>query len=196
VNDTASPAAAVNGQYLLIRREVYAAIGGHAEVRGEVLEDVALAQRAKAAGVRLHFAPDDGIARVRMYATFREMWEGWTKNLHPLVTLPGQTVPRELFSVVPWIPLLCLALGPLHVAWLVLGLALLAGRHAGYAAALRRNRFPPGGVVYYLAAVMLYCAALTASEFHYARGRVTWKGRQYPVATPASNARRAGFTKE
>ncbi len=56
VNDPASPAAAANGQYLLIRREDYARIGGHAAVAGEVLEDVALARLAKQHGIRLHFA--------------------------------------------------------------------------------------------------------------------------------------------
>ncbi len=56
VNDPDSPAAAANGQYLLVRREDYARIGGHAAVAGEVLEDVALARLAKQQGVRLHFA--------------------------------------------------------------------------------------------------------------------------------------------
>ena len=182
VNDPRSPAAAANGQYLLIRRDAYEAVGGHAAVRGEVLEDIALARRAKDAGVRLHFAPDDGMARVRMYDSFRAMWEGWTKNLCPLVTLPGQRVTRELLSVLPWIPLLCLALAPASSIFAVLGVLLLAGRHAGYAAALRRNHFPPSSVVYYMVAVLLYCAALAVSDWHYARGRVTWKGRVYPVS--------------
>src|ERR1700675_3249991 len=85
VNDTESPAAAASGQYLLIRREDYLRIGGHAAVAGEVLEDVALARLAKQAGIRLHFASGFGIMRVRMYRTFRAMWEGWTKNLYPLI---------------------------------------------------------------------------------------------------------------
>ena len=182
VNDPQSLAAAANGQYLLIRRDAYEAVGGHAAIRGEVLEDIALARRAKDAGVRLHFAPDDGMARVRMYDSFRAMWEGWTKNLCPLVTLPGQRVTGELLSVLPWIPLLCLALAPASSIFAVLGVLLLAGRHAGYAAALRRNRFPPSSVVYYMVAVLLYCAALAVSDWHYARGRVTWKGRVYPVS--------------
>src|SRR3979490_1830628 len=57
VNDPNSLAAAANGQYLLIRREDYARIGGHAAVAGEVLEDVALARLAKQAGGRPPFAP-------------------------------------------------------------------------------------------------------------------------------------------
>lgn len=186
VNDPASPAAAANGQYLLIRRDAYELIGGHAAVCGEVLEDVALARRAKLAGVRLHFAPGGQIASVRMYSTFPAMWEGWTKNLFPLVTLAGQTVARELFSVLPWIPLLCLALAPRHLVFGALGLLLLAGRHANYAAILRRNRFPLSSVIYYLVAVALYCATLMASDWRYARGKVAWKGREYPAGTPGA----------
>src|SRR5579863_3077483 len=93
VNHPDSPAAAASGQYLLIRRENYVRIGGHAAVAGEVLEDVALARLAKQAGIRLHFASGHGIMRVRMYRTFDAMWQGWTKNLYPLIagTTSGTT---------------------------------------------------------------------------------------------------------
>jgi hypothetical protein len=206
VSDPDSPAAAASGQYLLIHREDYARIGGHAAVAGEVLEDVALARLAKQAGVRLYFASGAGIMRVRMYRTFGLMWQGWTKNLYPLIggtipksgrepssgraTEPGQeaavepsprAVGRELFRVVPWIPLLALPLALLHPIWGALGLVLLAGRHASYAAELRRNGFSGSLALYYLPGVALYTAVLLNSELRYARGTVAWKGREYRV---------------
>jgi len=197
VNDPESPAAAANGMFLMIRRDAYERIGGHAAVSGEVLEDVALARRAKAAGLGMHFAPGEKLARVHMYGSFGAMWEGWTKNLCPLVVEAGQKVTRELIAVIPWIPLLCFAVAPLRlgrgtgpldrvwpVVFLVMGGMLLAGRHASYAAMLRRNRFPALGVIYYLAGMSLYTAALLASDVRYARGKVTWKGREYPVRMP------------
>ena len=176
-----SPAAAASGQYLLIRRQEYVRIGGHAAVAGEVLEDVALARLAKQAGVRLHFASGHGIMRVRMYRTFGAMWQGWTKNLYPLIGGTSRAVGSELFRVVPWIPLLVLPLAMVHLIWGVLGVALLAGRHAAYAADLRRNRFPAGLALYYLPGVVLYAVALLNSEWRYALGSVAWKGREYPV---------------
>jgi hypothetical protein len=182
VNHPDSPAAAASGQYLLIRREDYARIGGHAAVNGEVLEDVALARLAKQAGVRLHFASGSGIMRVRMYRTFGAMWQGWTKNLYPLMGGTSRAVGQELLRVVPWIPLLVLPFTLLHLIWGVLGVALLAGRHAAYAADLRRNRFPPALALYYLPGVALYAAALLHSEWRYARGSVAWKGREIPVS--------------
>ncbi|HEY2646412.1 MAG TPA: glycosyltransferase family 2 protein [Candidatus Acidoferrales bacterium] len=186
VNHPDSPVAAASGQYLLIRREDYVRIGGHAAVAGEVLEDVALARIAKQAGVGLYFASGYGIIRVRMYRTFADMWQGWTKNLYPLMGgMEGGTsrvVGRELFRVVPWIPLLLLPLALVHLIWGVLGIALLAGRHAAYAADLRRNRFPGGLALYYLPGLALYAAVLLNSEWRYAKGSVAWKGREYPVS--------------
>lgn len=181
VNDPESPAAAANGQYLLIRREAYDTIGGHAAVSGEVLEDVALARLAKANGIKLFFGPGAEIARVRMYSNFRAMWEGWTKNLVPLLRTPGQGVTRELFSAVPWIPLFCFLGIPLNIGFGVLGIFLLTGRHASYLAQLRRNRFPSSSVIYYLPGVLLYGGVLLYSDWRYARGKVAWKGREYPV---------------
>jgi glycosyltransferase involved in cell wall biosynthesis len=184
VNDPDSPVAAASGQYLLIRQADYARIGGHTAVAGEVLEDVALARLAKRAGIRLHFASGHGIMRVRMYRTFREMWQGWTKNLYALIGGTSRAVGRELRGAVPWISLLLLLLTPLHLVLGVLGGVLLAGRHGAYAAALRRNRFPAWHALYYMPAVALYAAALLTSQWRYAQGSVRWRGREYPVSTP------------
>ncbi len=181
VNDARSPAAAANGQYLLIRRDAYEAVGGHRSVCGQVLEDVALARHVKQAGYALHFALGQGIARVRMYRGLAALWQGWTKNLFPLMGGSLGAVARELLSVVPWIPLVLILLAPLHRILPTLGLLLLAGRHAAYAAVLRRNRFPISRILYYVPAVALYSAALAASAWRYARGRVVWKGREYQV---------------
>jgi glycosyltransferase involved in cell wall biosynthesis len=215
VSDPESPTAAASGQYLLIRRKEYERIGGHAAVCGEVLEDVALARLAKRAGVGLYFASGYGIMLVRMYRTFGAMWQGWTKNLYPLMvgtTLetkresametsvanpiedepgqrnerPSRAVGRELFRVVPWIPLLMLFPAVLHPMWGLPGVVLLVGRHAAYAGDLRSNRFPASLALYYLPGVALYTAVLLNSEWHYLRGSVAWKGREYSVNTRRS----------
>jgi glycosyltransferase involved in cell wall biosynthesis len=186
VSDPDSSTAAANGQYLLIRRDAYEAIGGHTNVAGEVLEDVALARRAKQAGYQLYFAPGNSVVRVRMYRTFAAMWEGWTKNLYPLMGGTRSAVWGELRSVVPWIPLLMFPLGAFYHVFAWVGLLLLVGRHAVYAGVLRRNRFPVSGILYYMPGVALYAGALVVSARRYARGTVSWKGRQYPVGISGS----------
>jgi glycosyltransferase involved in cell wall biosynthesis len=90
VCDPASPVAAANGQYLLITREAYDAVGGHAAVAGDLLEDVALARLVKQSGRRLRFRFGGDAVRTRMYRTFAQMREGWTKNLALLFASPGK----------------------------------------------------------------------------------------------------------
>lgn len=81
VCDPASPVAAANGQYLLIRREAYDAAGGHAAVAHTLLEDVALAKAVKRSGRRLRFRYAGDAVQTRMYRSLPALGEGWTKNL-------------------------------------------------------------------------------------------------------------------
>lgn len=81
VNDPTSPIAAANGQYLLISREAYDAVGGHAAIANSLLEDVALARLVKSSGRRIFFRYGGDAVRTRMYRSWPQMKEGWTKNL-------------------------------------------------------------------------------------------------------------------
>jgi glycosyltransferase involved in cell wall biosynthesis len=181
VNDPKSTVAAANGQFLMIRREAYAAIGGHAAIAGEVLEDVALAQRAKAAAHRIWFSSGKGIVRARMYRSFEAMWEGWKKNLYVLVAANRGSIFRELVSVVPWIPLLLVLVGVKMPLALVAGLGLLMARHASYGRELTSNQYRPSYILYYVPGALLYAGVLLASFRAYRRGTVEWKGRQVSV---------------
>jgi chlorobactene glucosyltransferase len=82
VNDPKRKDAIANGQFILIKRSVYDAIGGHAGVRDQIVEDKAIAEQVKWNGYRLVVANGFAIARTRMYTSLPEMWEGWTKNIY------------------------------------------------------------------------------------------------------------------
>jgi glycosyltransferase involved in cell wall biosynthesis len=181
VRDANSSVSAANGQFLMIRRDVYDEIGGHKGVAGEVLEDVALAKKVKAAGHRIWFGSGAGVVRVRMYRSFGAMWEGWKKNLYLLVGGTPRAVYQELFSVVPWIPFALLLLGLKAPIALVAGAGLLLARHAVYASTLLRNQFRGSYILYYIPGVLLYASVLWASYRAHVRGMVEWKGRRISV---------------
>ncbi|HEX2917276.1 MAG TPA: glycosyltransferase family 2 protein, partial [Edaphobacter sp.] len=60
INDPHRSIAAANGQFLLIDRQAYFAVGGHRAVAADVLEDVALARTVKHSQriIRFRYAPD------------------------------------------------------------------------------------------------------------------------------------------
>jgi chlorobactene glucosyltransferase len=74
--------AIANGQFMLIRRQVYDLIGGHAAVREKIVEDKAISELVKWGGHRLVVADGMRMARTRMYTSLPAMWEGWTKNIY------------------------------------------------------------------------------------------------------------------
>lgn len=201
VSDPESPAAAANGQYLLIRREAYERAGGHEALRAEILEDVELARRIKAAGGRLIFLPGAEWVETRMYQSFRQMWRGWTKNLYLLF---GGKTGRILGTIaeVKFLDLgvpvaffaLCLLMGlgygsaPLALAAVSVFLAAL-WRQWSYSAALGRLGFDPRLANYLVpGACLLSLLLLNSLLAHRWRGSVRWKGRKYPA--PASGKER------
>ncbi|MEP0804449.1 MAG: glycosyltransferase [Chloroflexota bacterium] len=82
VNDPKRRDAIANGQFILIKRSVYDAIGGHVSVKDSIVEDKAISQQVKWNGYRLVVADGMKVARTRMYTSLPEMWEGWTKNIY------------------------------------------------------------------------------------------------------------------
>ncbi len=93
-----------NGQYMLFRRASYFAIGGHEAVRDHLVEDVALGRRmAERFGDGLRLLNCDGanVVRCRMYRSFPELWEGFTKNIRAAFdTRVGAFVGFGLMQVV------------------------------------------------------------------------------------------------
>jgi glycosyltransferase involved in cell wall biosynthesis len=186
VNNPDSPVAAANGQFLMIRRDVYDAIGGHSGVAGEVLEDVAIALRVKQTGHRIWFGSGKGIVRTRMYRSFGAMWDGWKKNLYRLMGGTPWHVLREIESNVPWIALLLILAGLKYPFVLFLGILFLIARQTIYGLDLARNHYPFSFIFYYIPAVFLYAGVLWASYRAHVNGRISWKGREYSIGAPES----------
>ncbi|MFB3920180.1 MAG: glycosyltransferase family 2 protein [Terriglobia bacterium] len=192
VSNPHSPAAAANGQYVLIRREAYERVGGHEAVRGAILEDVELARRVKAAGGRLLFLPGAEWVQTRMYRSLSEMWRGWTKNLYLLY---GQSVARMLrtltelwlLDLLPTLGLLALGavlatgLGGLPVLLATLACFVVAvWRQWSYSKALGRIGFEPRLASYQpLGAGVFGLLLLNSARAYRLGGKVHWKGREY-----------------
>lgn len=190
VSDPNQRIAAANGQFLLIEREAYSRLGGHASVSDKVLEDVALAFLAKRRKVGLRFRYAEDAVSTRMYRSTGAMIEGWTKNLALLfdnaLTL---ALWRALdILLLAGLPVLAIELWNARFAahsiqWLGAGwvLALLWLRTAVrfYTRAAKSN-FPFVDCALTPLGLPLFVALLYRSWFqHRVLKRVSWKGREY-----------------
>jgi glycosyltransferase involved in cell wall biosynthesis len=176
VSDPASPIAAANGQYILIRRETYDAIGGHAAIASDILEDVALARAVKISGRKILFRYATDRVRTRMYRNYRQLRDGWTKNLALLFPNPGGLAAKSvLLWAFPWTAL-TIAVIAKHPWWDTFAASALLLS----VARLRRANFD--AAMTFLGALFgmpMFAYLLLRSKRAHAHGSVNWKGRSY-----------------
>jgi len=176
-----------NGQFILMPRASYEAFGTHEAVRGDVAEDLALAQAVVGRGGRLHFAFAERLMETRMYQGLGALIEGWSKNVYlgGRRSFPEEPVLRALVPVI-------LALA--FCFWLTPPSALVFGVLAGAPAPSAIVATGLGALFWCLicfgmqipaiyglgyplgAAVALYIAARSTLR---GRRRVEWRGRTY-----------------
>ena len=199
VDKAGSKDIAVNGQVLLIRRDIYFAVGGHAAVRGEICEDKALALRIKQAGRQYRMLGAEQLARTRMYTSLDALWEGLAKNATEIIGDGPDTVAAATAGlVIGWaavlVPLLSVSAAVREpsvsalagAALAVFGTATVIGVQIGTARYFRIS--PLFGFLF--PAAYTAVAALAWRSFALQRaGQVTWKGRTYAIERKASAGR-------
>jgi chlorobactene glucosyltransferase len=181
-----------NGQFILVPRESYQAVGTHEAVRHEVAEDLALAQAFHRADRRIHFVFADRLMETRMYQGLRQLVEGWSKNMY----LGGRrSFPREpaLRALVPvmlvtpflfWLlPLMALGLTGGVGQWGNAAWAATAVSAVFWMVVSAAMRIP---VIYGLGYPLGAAVALFIAVRSIRRGarRVEWRGRVYGGVGP------------
>ncbi len=182
--------AVANGQFMLFRRSAYEAAGGHAAVASDLIEDVSLARVMKTKGFKVALRDGQEQVSCRMYRGFRELWEGFTKNLFAatsyslaaLLALAGFFLAAYVF---PWIALAVgLVTGADAVPWVVLPaveIVLAVGLRLAIALRLRlgvRSCFGHGLAAAVFVGMMAHSLYLLKWG-----GGARWKGRRYSLAS-------------
>jgi hypothetical protein len=162
---------AATGQFLVVRRATYDRAGGHAGVRDQVVEDLALLRNVKRAGGRGGVVDGTALATCLMYDDWQELRDGYGKSLH------------ELPIGVP-------------VAMALLYLAPLLGRHrkgayaamvTGRAIAAARTGTPVVDALAHPLSVALAIGLWCRSRW--SREEISWKGRAVPGRPRAAAVR-------
>lgn len=194
VNDPSCRTAYANGAFMLIERDAYNRIGGHESVRGFLCEDMALARRAKAAGVGLHVIRNRDLYATRMYATLGETWRGWSRIFRGSLPAPRRVLAAMallfVFSIGPWISLIGAVVGGWGWATIIWGLAVVSQQ------SVMLRFYPLLGAarwraMSYFAGALMCLGILTDALFReLGIGGTTWQGTSYQAG-----ANRSGVVK-
>jgi hypothetical protein len=164
---------AAGGQLLLVTRDGYDRAGGHSAVRDRVLEDIELARAVKRAGGRIGLATAHRLADCRMYTSWAQVRDGYSKSLWASFGSPaGAAGVLALLALAYLAPLAVLPWAPLAggCGYLlgVLG-RVLAGRATG-------ARTVPDALAHPVS-VLLFGYLVVRSYRLHRRGGLAWKGR-------------------
>lgn len=184
-----SPVAAANGQYLLISRDAYWRVGGHAAVATEILEDVALGEAVKRSGGKTVLLYGGGAVRTRMYRNFSQLCEGWTKNLLLLFPRTSRLAALrigEFLAIVSGAVIALRAVGQGNQLASTIALIVSAGLYASFLRRVRKAHFSWPSNLLALFGLPLFSYLLLRSNLFHKRGAITWKGRNY---APRANRR-------
>lgn len=186
VSDPDSPAAAANGQYILISREAYDVVGGHAAMANRILEDVALARVVKRSGRKIFFRYGADAVRTRMYRSFAQLREGWTKNLALLFPSPVRLAAvraLEFFLIVSGLVIAAVSAQRQHWSSAIPAAAIGLILYSLFLQRIRRAHFSWDANILAISGLPLFSYLLLRSARAHAKGSVAWKGRIYSEAT-------------
>lgn len=176
VNRKGSDCAFGNGQYILIRRDAYDRIGGHGALRDFPLEDIAMAQNVKRAGLNFALLFGGDLVKCRMYGSLGELWEGWERIYYLIFSDCAWLLPLIILAIVllSLLPYVALCVDPALALLPLLFLHLASERAYAFIGADRRYivAHPLGCLIL----IGILGGAFWKNLFH--RG-VLWKGRRY-----------------
>ncbi|MEH1011565.1 glycosyltransferase family 2 protein [Micromonospora sp. CPCC 206060] len=175
------PLAAAGGQFLLVDRAGYEAAGGHGAVRDKVLEDIELARAVKRSGRRIALADGSRLARCRMYDSWPELRDGYTKSLwasfgSPVAAAAVLTLLLLLYVVPLPLAVAATLAGTPTVAAAALAAYLLGVAGRVVSARATGGRWWPDALAHPVSVVVL--GWLTVRSYHLRkRHRLSWRGR-------------------
>ena len=88
------------GQFMLVRRAAYEAVGGHAAVCSAICEDLEFARRLKQSGHAVLLMGGDTMLATRMYTGWGTLWPGLAKNLVDTFGGPAATLGIAAAAVI------------------------------------------------------------------------------------------------
>jgi chlorobactene glucosyltransferase len=202
VNDPEDPRAYAYGQYFIVNRKAYEAVGGHASVHDQILDDIVLGRVVKKNGFKIMAADGSPLYSVRMYTDLKSLWHGLVKNAYTIIdcnplSLIGILLIINTTLLMPALLLACL-----------IGYSLIGTQidipHLGFATVLLAVQIMLLGVWWHLStqyyrgvnwlhmtllpmgSIFVSLLYLESARRVYTGEKMRWKNREYSVSTDMS----------
>jgi glycosyltransferase involved in cell wall biosynthesis len=154
-----------NGQFFIVKRSAYEKSGGHAEISGEVLDDLELARLLVSHGFKGGVADGSAVASCRMYKSNAQLIDGYTKSL-------WKAFGGQLGTVVAILLLFFTGISP------YLGIGAPASFiFLSRVLAAIKTRSNPAYAFLHPISIIILLYLIVLSSMRKSRGTLTWRGR-------------------
>ncbi len=180
VNNPEDETSFINGQFVFIKPSVYGDIGTHEAVKDAILEDAALAKNLKSKGYRIFLGFGEDIFIVRMYNSFYDFINGWTKNMFLILKSSISNLFKMVFIVIilSFLPVIWLIFGIINKSPFFIGgyiLVLFFQIYLRY----RSKTYPIYAILAPISSTIVSFIAIRSAYRHIMKKGVDWKGRRY-----------------
>ena len=175
--------ALVAGAFILVKRSVYEAVGGHTSIAASIVDDLSLAHLIKASGASAWTVVTRDLVLTRQYHSLKDVWEGLSKHGFALMK---RSVARALVFglgvlLMVSVPVVGLGVGLFAHHWAVVGLsasslAVIVLLGIGCAQMLNIRM---GWALFLPIGLLLYMLIVIHSMVQALRGKLVWSGRHY-----------------
>lgn len=163
---------AANGQFMLFRSDVYHRYKFHKQLSEKMVEDIGIFRLMKKKGLRTHTTLSNGDITCRMYGSWGEAIEGFSKNV--LEYFGGHTILAILFSFITitgFIPVV------LYLSWFFsLIFFIILALHIIIISFLSRQS-PLQNLILAPLQQLSFCFMIYTAIRHKAHHKLFWKGR-------------------
>ena len=176
---------AANGQFLIFDSLAYSTSGGHARVKGEVLEDIALMRSLKLSGYQCATVNGSELAHCRMYEEPDSLVNGYTKSLWNAFGSPvGSVAVNSLLAFTYLLPPLVAATSPKKSHRVLGTLGYLSGVASRAMVAANTGSRPLPDSFAHPVSIATFIGLNAMSWSRHVRGKNSWKGRAVTTSAP------------
>lgn len=173
------------GPFILINRDFYFEIGGHAAISGEVVDDIQLAQLTKRSGGRIELIDGFELVSVRFYQGLKQVWAGFSKNAYGAIGASPYIALGFLFlgALLFILPYYLFITGLIHGYWFwfpAIQVSMITLIRTILAIRFRMSFLL--ALLHPVSALLGLLVGLNSTRLAIGRKAIEWKERVYPIS--------------
>ena len=185
IDDPTSKNALASGAFMLVKRSVFENEGGFECVKGNMFDDIGLAEHLKSKRYRVSYWLGPECSSVRLFKNSKDAFWGTTKNILSAVNGNVSLALLLIFAGVfqYWTSILCVLYGVANesISLMLVGLSTYLIQYLSFYSIRKIFTFHPIKLLAFPLVVIVSSCCITRAAWNMKKGIISWRGRKIKV---------------